>query len=66
MESIAQKQHLPSSVYEWKIIPAEISQEGEKRRFFNCPNKTLGNFEIFMTTYWIILPLQGSYMKNTS
>jgi quercetin dioxygenase-like cupin family protein len=46
MESIAQPQPLPSSVYEWKMTPVEKSGGVERRHYFNWPTQTLENFEI--------------------
>ncbi|MFC4873194.1 cupin domain-containing protein [Negadavirga shengliensis] len=46
MKSIAQPQPLPSSVYEWKMMPVEKSGGVERRHYFNWPTKTLQNFEI--------------------
>lgn len=47
----AQHQPLPSYAYEWKKIPVEKTQEGERRAFLDGTTKTLEHFEIYATTF---------------
>lgn len=46
----AQPLPLPSSVYEYKMMPGLKTAGGEKRHLFSWPTKTLDNFEIDIFT----------------
>ncbi len=50
LEMNAQKQNLPSGVYEWEKVSLEKTQTGEKGQVLDGPTKTLNNFEINVHT----------------
>ncbi len=50
LNAMAQPLPLPSSVYEYKMIPGLKTAIGEERHLFSWPTKTLDNFEIDIFT----------------